>query len=440
MDASADRRSLRLVALAIATLIGTAVLPVAQATASPDFSSLRRSTPYVPLFTEADNCTENKTANNPAPAELDSRLGDLTRWFVHFHGEASAQLLLGDACRGASPTTLASKLAARGAWVSNYRNGSYVSQASSSQPLNFGEAADIETRAPLSIGTFWAGNAKPNVIGDDTAGAARLSQTVDAATTTLRVASAAVSRPTGAPTTWPFVNSRGTGLAAGAHSANTHDFVSWVRLDDEIAQIVADPVGQPVFGWDDPQSTKLTATTWGAYQKTKLAGLRAALPGVKFTGNSLGMATACGDDLLANAYDGGVLEHWMKNGAAGSPVWSTAMDQNFRIQAANWPALYWVRWNYDFTGDPAQYRRFSYGSLLLAYRASASRFQYGGPWGLNQPEDLYFWDWGTPKSAPASIADVKVAGSELYRRDFGNGIVLVNPSTAAITYNLGSQY
>ena len=242
MDASADRRSLRLVALAIATLIGTAVLPVAQATASPDFSSLRRSTPYVPLFTEADNCTENKTANNLAPAELDSRLGDLTRWFVHFHGEASAQLLLGDACRGASPTTLASKLAARGAWVSNYRNGSYVSQASSSQPLNFGEAADIETRAPLSIGTFWAGNAKPNVIGDDTAGAARLSQTVDAATTTLRVASAAVSRPTGAPTTWPFVNSRGTGLAAGAHSANTHDFVSWVRLDDEIAQIVADPV------------------------------------------------------------------------------------------------------------------------------------------------------------------------------------------------------
>src|SRR5207302_1787614 len=303
-------------------------------------------------------------------------------------GEASGQLLLGDACRGASPTTLASKLAARGAWVSNYRNGSYVSQASSSQPLNFGEAADIETRAPLSIGTFWAGNAKPNVIGDDTAGAARLSQTVDAATTTLRVASAAVSRPTGAPTTWPFVNSRGTGLAAGAHSANTHDFVSWVRLDDEIAQIVADPVeaggvvtltvrrgiwgtgaashtagtramspvyigstnaaasdsnlaggpnrddtnyplrygikiwqpggygwiadrikvtfgaglqgyntvwldvsscnqynnadpyGQPVFGWDDPQSTKLTATTWGAYQKTKLAGLRSALPGV----------------------------------------------------------------------------------------------------------------------------------------------------------------
>ena len=53
MDAPAARRSLRLVALAIATLIGTAVLPVAAATASPDFSSLRRSMPYVPLFTQA---------------------------------------------------------------------------------------------------------------------------------------------------------------------------------------------------------------------------------------------------------------------------------------------------------------------------------------------------------------------------------------------------
>jgi hypothetical protein len=99
-----------------------------------------------------------------------------------------------------------------------------------------------------------------------------------------------------------------------------------------------------------------------------------------------------------------------------------------------------VRWNYDFTGDPAQYRRFSYGSLLLAYRPTASRFQYGGPWGLNKPEDLYFWDWGTPLTTPAGTADVKIAGTELYRRDFANGVVLVNPSTGPLTYNLGSQY
>lgn len=548
MDISTRLPRLRFVTFVIAAVIGTGLLPAPRAQAAPDFSVLRRSAPYVPLFSETNNCTENKTVNNLAGAELDSRLSDLARWFVHFHGEASAQFLLGDACRGASASTLASKLSAKGAWVSNYRNGSYVSQASSSQAMNFGEAADLETKAPRSIATFWAANAKPNVTGDDSSGAARLSQALDATATTIRVTSAATQRPAGAPMTWPFVNSRGTGLNAGAHSSNTHDVVSWVRLDDEMAQIVADPVesggivtltvrrgiwgtgaaahvagtralsplyigstnaaasdsnlaggpnrddtgyplryglkiwqpggytwiadrikatfgtglqgynavwldvsscnqynnadhlGQPVFGWDDPLATKMTQARWGTHQKAKLAGLRGALPGITFAANNMSTATTCGDDLLGNAYDGGVLEHWMKEGVGGSPVWSTAMAQNFRIQAGDWPALYWVRWNYDFSGDPAQYRRFSYGSLLLAYRPTATRFQYGGPWGMNRPEDLYFWDWGQPLATPAGTADVKVAGTELYRRDFANGVVVVNPSTGPLTYNLGSQY
>lgn len=549
MERRAPHRWVRRAAAGAAALVVLGVTaPVPAQAGAPDFAARRRDTPYVPLFSETNNCTENRTVNNLPAADLDTRLGDLTRWFRHFHAEASAQLLLGDACRGTSSTTLAAKLGARGAWTSNYRNGSYVSQATSTQPMNFGEAADIETNAPRSIATFWAGNAKTAGTGDDTLPAARLAQALDASSTTVRVTGSGAQRPAGAPTTWPFVNSRGTGLGAGAHSANTRDFVSWIRLDDELAQIVADPVeaggvvtltvrrgiwgtgaashaastrvmspvyigstnaaasdgnlaggpnrndpnyplrygikiwqpaghtwianrikatfgaglqgynavwldvsscnqynnadawGQPVFGWDDPLATKLTQARWGVHQKAKLAGLRTALPGVRFTGNNMVTASPCADDLLANAYDGGVLEHWMKDGVGGSPAWAVAMAQNFRIQAGNWPALYWVRWNYDFTGDPARYRRFSYGSLLLAHRPSADRFQYGGPWGMNKPEDLYFWDWGAPTGTPSAVADVKVAGMELYRRDFANGIVVVNPSATTVTYNLGAQY
>src|SRR4051812_43626775 len=147
----AGRSLMGLVLLAVPVM-----LPMPDANAAVDFSGLRRSTPYVPLFTETGNCNEIKTVNNLTGAELDSRLAQLTSWFRHFHGEASAQLFLGDVCRGASSTTLAAKLAARGAWASNYRNGSYVSQATSSQPMNFSEAADLETAAPTSIATFWA--------------------------------------------------------------------------------------------------------------------------------------------------------------------------------------------------------------------------------------------------------------------------------------------
>src|SRR3954468_3352510 len=151
MDRRVCRAGRSLMGLVLLTV--PAMVPMSDAQAAVDFSGLRRSPPYVPLFTETNNCSEIKTVNNLTGTELDSRLAQLTSWFRHFHGEASAQLFLGDLCQGASSTTLASKLAARGAWVSNYRNGSYVSQATATQPLNFGEAADIETRAPLSIGS-----------------------------------------------------------------------------------------------------------------------------------------------------------------------------------------------------------------------------------------------------------------------------------------------
>jgi len=46
----------------------------------------------------------------------------------------------------------------RGLWASNYRNGSYISQSAAGK-VNFGEAADAETNIPLTIATFWPGNA-----------------------------------------------------------------------------------------------------------------------------------------------------------------------------------------------------------------------------------------------------------------------------------------
>src|SRR4051812_28521166 len=102
----AARSLMGLVLLAVPVM-----LPMSHAQAAVDFSGLRRSTPYVPLFTEAGNCTENKSVNNLTGPDLDARLSQLTSWFRHFHGEASAQLFLGDICRGASSTTLAAKLA-----------------------------------------------------------------------------------------------------------------------------------------------------------------------------------------------------------------------------------------------------------------------------------------------------------------------------------------
>jgi hypothetical protein len=212
----------------------------------------------------------------------------------------------------------------------------------------------------------------------------------------------------------------------------------WLDVSSCFQYNHADPNGNPVFGWYDPGSTKLSRDTYGAAQKAKLQGLRARFPGVRFTGNSLDMNDTCSNDLLGNAYDGGVIEHYMKLDLGAN--WSKQIDLTFKAMANNWPAIFWVRWDYMMNGGVAAYKRFSYGNVLLAYRTTANRYQFGGTWNLAKPDDLFLWDLGAPQGTPASASELKVAGAELYRRDFANGIVLVNPSSSAVTYDLGGTF
>jgi hypothetical protein len=535
-----------IVAIAVALAVGISVFGrgAAGAVSPPDFDTLLKNRPYLRLFTESNDCQAIRSANQLTGGQLDDRLADLTRWFVHFHSEGSNTWPFGSTCRGTSTTTLAEKLAARGAIVTNYRNGSYVSQATQGQ-ANWGEAEMLERQAPLSISTFWPGNSKPYVAGNDGASGGRLVSSLNAGATTVQVTPVASDqRPAGTPTTWPFVSSRGTGQEPGAYSRNTHDVVSWLRIDDELMQIVGEPTvrvgaievpvlrglwgtaatshaanarvlspvyigstaaaasdsglngapsrnqtsatlrygikiwqptgwrfiadrigatfgapglqgyngiwldvsscnqynnadwhGNPVFQWNDAANAKFTREAWGAAQKTKLAGLRSRYPGVWFAGNSLGTNDACTWDLLANAYDGAALEHYMKPGEF-NVEWNKQIDQTFRIMAGNWPGMFWARWNYAYTGNVAQYKRFAYGNVLLAYRSGADRYQFGGPFGLNQPDELFRWDLGTPQGAPTGPGDLKIAGTNLYRRDYANAVVLVNPTLNAITYQL----
>lgn len=505
-----------------------------------------QSTPYVRLFSELNNSSEAKAANT------DQKVAELKTWYKHIHGEASNpnSFSLGNATKkDASDKTFAKRLADAGIWSSQYRNGSYVSQANSGDPL-FSEAKDIEQNAPLAIGAFWPGNYTPYDVGDNNAGGGRLQQELLNNTNNVTVQiSVATNRPAGTPASWPFINSKdGNG---NGYSDSTADYVSWIRIHNEVMQIISDPVesggiisfqvkrgvwgtgtanhaastrvfsptyigntsavasdgglagspavnssskalrysikiwkpegynwianriktsfgtdlqgyntihldvsscnqynnaaadGKDVWNWDDDNFKKMSRDQWGQYQKQKVAGLRAALPGVKFTGNNLFGATtsqnnSCTNDLLATAYDGGVFEHWMKY-EGYSLDFASAMDQNFKVQINNWPALYWVRWNYDFSGNVDQYKRFSYGALLLAYRTAADKYQYGGLWGVNKPDPLYFYNFGNPKTNPQNLSEVAISGqTDLYKRDFDNGFVIVNSGSTAKNYTLGT--
>lgn len=532
---------------ALAAAIALTVAP-GQATAAAPGERLLTE-PFVPMFTDAQNCRENIEVNNLSGAALDARLDDVDRWYDHVHAEASNKFLIGSECKGASPTSLASKLTARGITASQYRNGSYVSQSSPSASLNIGEAVDLEKTAPLSIATFWAGDADTGWRTDDANGGARLAVTLDPSTTTVRVTPATADRPNGAPATWPFMNSRGTGLQAGAYSTSTYDVVSWVRIDNEIMQIVeeprlvdgqvvlkvrrgiwgtraashsastkvtspvyigstsahpsdnnlsgspirqdpnfplryglklwqpashtwiarqitrsfgpdlgghdtvwldvsscatynnADAWGLPIKPYDDRVDSKLTRDGYGEAQRLKLAGLRKALPGVKLMANNLaGSTDACNRDLMANHVDGGVLENWLKTDGNWPLNWPDQMKFHLDIQQNNWPGIYWVRPERAFTGDRDAYMRFAYGSLLLGYEPSNSRFQFGGPFGLSKPDQLFFWDFGTPLTTASTSAEMKVGSGPLHRRDYTHGVVVVNPSDSAASIQLDAPH
>ncbi len=491
------------------------------------------------LFTEVSRCDPVRALRQLAPEERAARIRDLATWYEHVHAESSNQFLLGGGCGAADSPTVAQQLSDAGLWVSNYRNGSYVSQARKGE-VNANEAADLEERAPLGIGTFWPGDYRN---GPSAPGAAGATLTLPLSPEASSVELRAATPPPGKPPTWPFSAPTARTKGPGAHSTSTADAVPWVRINDELLQITAPPElaggvvrlsvrrglwgtrpaahpaatrvmapayvgssaavatdvqlagspkrndassplryvlkiwrpdaigwlagrvtttfgrqgyntvwldvsscaqynvaaasGHPVSGWDDQRGHKLDPPAWGEYQKAKVAGLRQQLPGWKFTGNNLSSnGGPCNDDLLATGFDGGVLEHWMKPQLAnGQPLdWQAAMRQNLAIQANNWPAIYWVRWQYAFEGSVEAYKRFSYGSLLLALGPQASRFQYGGPWGFERPDDLYFLNWGRPKDDTVELAALGRSGPQV--RDFDNGQVIVNPTSSKMTVSL----
>ena len=169
---------------------------------------------------------ETRALNRLPPSELDRKLAELTRWYSHFHGGASRTFTMGDESADASSVTLATKLAQRGVLVSNYRIGSYISQANAGD-ITFGEAATIERVAPFATGTWWPGHKDQNTGGNGDE-AARLALAIDSDQTNVHVSGPARYRPSGAPETWPYVPSRGSGAEYGVVlSANSHDFVSW---------------------------------------------------------------------------------------------------------------------------------------------------------------------------------------------------------------------
>lgn len=176
--------------------------------------------PYVRLFSQL---------NGAAPSNPTTAATEAAKYYAHIHGE------------GSTPSSFAMKnsgfgsaLIQQGVWASQYRNGSYVSQANGAFDPLFTEANDLEHNAPLAIGYFWPGN----YTSGTSTGGSTLNAALDTTDTTIAV-SAPVSKPYGVPLTWPFINSKD--VNNNGYSQSTADYIYWIRVDKEIMQITANP-------------------------------------------------------------------------------------------------------------------------------------------------------------------------------------------------------
>jgi hypothetical protein len=190
-----------------------------------------------------------------------------------------------------------------------------------------------------------------------------------------------------------------------------------------------------------------TPDQWADYQLTKVRGLRkhfggkSGYPEIQFFANNLaarGSDFACVDRLLGSGeFAGGSLEHWLQDRKA----FDALMAQSFEIQKRDLPALYWVKWQELGSGLAVpRYKRFTYGAYLLSYHADAKRPVIGGPFGLNKPDELYFWNWGRALTNSSSLKELEIEAGKLYRRDFEKGSIIVNPGAQPATVTLTSRH
>jgi hypothetical protein len=223
----------------------------------------------------------------------------------------------------------------------------------------------------------------------------------------------------------------------------------WLDITGCASYNTADAYGRPVNPWDDPHDTMLVSAQIAAYNVGKRAALDKLFrhwgyPQLHWFANNLAASPTEGDPcnrvIAEGGFAGCALENWLQRRAD----WELLMRQNFLVQANDWSAIYWAKWaSPPDRPDLARYKRFTYGSLLLAYRHTATRFQYGGGFGLNRPDQLYFWDWGRPKGTPSSLEELPkldCGSAAVHRRDFENGFVLVNTGPRPAICELGGPW
>ena len=141
------------------------------------------------------------------------------------------------------------------------------------------------------------------------------------------------------------------------------------------------------------------------------------------------------------------------------------MTTLFDVMSTGRSMLFWLRWNRDpIWANIDQGKRYGYALYMMAWRvgstselmgpfnAARGSLPGGGTQIMNNhsgsiytspnaipPDDLFFWNFGSPQTNPTAISQLQVGTTAgLFRRNFANGVILLNMTASAQTVDMGS--
>jgi hypothetical protein len=342
--------------------------------------ALFRSTPYARLW--------NNFLGSVSPAQNTvSNAAIMANNYVRVHAEGPDNKVFGNNTKstGTGPTFAKRMVDAGVRWVTQYINGSYVTQN------HFEEAPDLETQNPLGIAWFWPGSYSTTA-GTTLNSAFRL--TADMGTggdTTFTVGSATTIAPSGLGASiqniWPLRVSRGSlgGVTASTHSIDTRSFVSVVRIGNEIIGI---PAAATITYNSGPNTIGVSGVVrgmWGTSIVTHSTNDRVYSPAYigSVTGGadvSLAGSPAVGDDGTENP-----LRYCVRFGTVTGADWlGDRTDTQMGRTDPNNPWFGYNALHYDVSSSFFYNVACAYGTMIAPWNIDGAMKETSQSWATNQ--------------------------------------------------------
>jgi len=222
--------------------------------------------------------------------------------------------------------------------------------------------------------------------------------------------------------------------------------VVWLDVTSSQRYNNGDAFGYSRSPWDFATNSAVTSANYTEYQQRKIDALFARFPNGKFFINNMKgeqwftheqrffTGKNASGQVVHHPVTGGCMEFYVEK--TNFTNWQQDVNMTLDMVAKNFWGIAWAK------GSDASYKKWAYCSYLMAYEPGC-RVTFGSDWGLtgvtNSTYDYLRYDLGQPIDHFTNISQGLTSTSNVYRRRFQKGMVVINTATSSRSYPLGES-